>query len=113
MTTSYELRIDYINNVLPQILNNARVHRGDIGITLNLMIFGIAKINYKLNEKITDDIAKEIKTTGGPPEVMVISSVNPYSSSYTKLRGGDILYKVNGRIVGNNFLLLEQILNSK
>lgn len=89
------------------------MHRGDIGITINLMIFGIAKINYKLNEKITDEIAKELKTTGGPPEIMVISSVNPYSSSYSKLKGGDILYKVNDKIVGNDFFLLEQILNSK
>lgn len=99
--------------MLPQILNNTKVHRGDIGITINLMIFGIAKINYKLNEKITDELAKELKTTGGPPEIMVISSVNPYSSSYSKLKGGDILYKVNDKIVGNDFFLLEQILNSK
>ena len=113
LTTSYELRIDYINNVLSQIVNGQPIVRGDIGISINLLIFGVAKINYHLNEKIANEIAQSLETTGGPPEIMVISSVLPSSNALGKLKGGDIVYKINDRVIGNNFLLLEEILNQK
>jgi len=113
LTTSYELKIDYLNNVLPHILNRSNVPRGDIGITLNLLVFGVAKINYKLNLKIADEIANVLLTTGGPPEIMVISSIYPDSSAMGKLKGGDIIYKLNDKIIGNDFLLLDELLNEK
>jgi S1-C subfamily serine protease len=113
LTTSYELKIDYLNNVLPHILNRNNVPRGDIGITINLLVFGVAKINYKLNLKVVDEIANNLLATGGPPEIMVISSIYPESSAFGKLKGGDIIYKVNDKIIGNNFLLLDELLNEK
>jgi S1-C subfamily serine protease len=113
LTTSYELKVEYLNNVLAHILNRSRVQRGDIGITINLLVFGVAKINYKLNFNIADEIAKVLLTTGGPPEIMVVSSIYPGSSALGKLKGGDIIYKVNDKTIGNNFLLLDELLNEK
>lgn len=113
LTTSYELKIDYVTNILSSVINNTRINRGDIGINISLLIFGVAKINYKLNEKIAEEIASELEATGGPPEIMVCSSVFPRSTALGKLMSGDILYKINGKVIGNNFLLLERVLNAK
>jgi hypothetical protein len=44
---------------------------------------------------------------------MVVSAVYPTSLAFGKLKSGDIIYKVNDQVIGNNFLLLEEILNSK
>lgn len=102
-----------MNNILPNILTSTPVKRGDIGVSINLLIFGVAKINFKLNEKISDEISKSLETTGGPPEIMVCSSVSPRSTALGKLKSGDILYKINDQIIGNNFLLVDKILNTK
>ena len=44
---------------------------------------------------------------------MVCSSVSPRSTALGKLKSGDILYKINDQIIGNNFLLVDKILNTK
>jgi hypothetical protein len=43
---------------------------------------------------------------------MLISSVFPASSAYNKLKSGDIIHKVNGIVVANDFLKLEEQINS-
>lgn len=42
---------------------------------------------------------------------MLISSVFPASNAFNKLKSGDIIYKVNGIIVSNDFLKLEEQIN--
>jgi hypothetical protein len=125
-TTSYELRIDYVTNILNQMKHSHRdslnshnsisdlshnIQRGDIGISIDLIILGTAKSNYKLNSKIADEISANLSKTGGPPEIMIISSVFPNSPSQGILKSGDIIYKINDKIIGNNFLLIDEILN--
>lgn len=125
-TTSYELRIDYVSNILNQLkhshgdsltsVNNFsdlshNIQRGDIGISIDLTILGTAKSNYKLNSKIADEISAVLSKTGGPPEIMIISTVFPNSPADGILRSGDIIYKINDKIIGNNFLLIDEILN--
>ena len=111
-TTSYELKINHISTILSQIATDSPIKKGDIGISIDLAILGIAKSNYKLKDEVADEIANNIITSGGPPEVMLISSVFPASSAFNVLKSGDIIYKVNGAIVGNDFLKLEQQINS-
>ena len=110
-TTSYELKINHVKNILKQIVNNSPIKKGDIGISIDLVILGIAKSNYKLKDEIAEEISKNIIISGGPPEVMLISSVLPSSNSNNILKSGDILYKVNNIIIGNDFLKLENEIN--
>lgn len=42
---------------------------------------------------------------------MLISSVFPASNAFNILKSGDIIYKVNGVIVANDFLKLEEQIN--
>lgn len=111
-TTSYELKINYVTNILSQIKKQKKqIERGDIGISIDLIILGIAKINYKLSNDIADIISKNLIKTGGPPELMVISSILPNSPSSNVLKTGDIIYKVNDKVIANDFLLFDNILN--
>ena len=110
-TTSYSLKVDYIKNIISQIQVNEKIHRGDIGVFLDLIILGIAKSNYKLSDDIANEITSNIKNTGGPPEVIIISSIAPNSPSENFLRPGDIIYKVNGKLIANDFLIFDSILN--
>lgn len=72
---------------------------------------GIAKSNYKLNDSISEEISKKIINSGGPPEVMLISTVFPSSNANNLLRPGDIIYKINDQIVANDFLKFEELAN--
>lgn len=110
-TTSYSLKVDYIKNILSQIQADKKINRGDIGVYLDLIILGIAKSNYKLSEKIADEITQNINNTGGPPEVIIISSITPNSPSEKVLRPGDIIYKVNNKLITNDFLIFDSVLN--
>jgi hypothetical protein len=110
-TTSYELKSDYIKNILKQIQTNGKICRGDIGVHLDLIIMGIAKTNYKLYNSVADEILATIKNTGGPPEIMIVSTITPSSPAEKIIKAGDIIYKVNDKIIGNDFLLFDSILN--
>ncbi len=110
-TTSYELKIDYVLNILDQITAKKKLHKGDIGINIELVILGIAKMNYKLNNEVANQIMSNMNKTGGPPEVMVVSSVFPNSPALNKLKSGDIIFKLNNLTIGNNFLAFDKILD--
>lgn len=110
-TTSYELQINHITNIFNQIVKNKPIKKADIGISIDLVILGIAKSNYKLNEETSELISKNIIHSGGPPEVMLVSTVYPSSNGSDILKPGDIIFKVNDIIVANDFLKLEEQLN--
>ena len=82
-TASFELKINYISYVYNLIKNNQPVRKGDIGVTLDLVVLGIAKMNYKLvNSPVSVNIEKNIMKTGGTPEVIIISEISPNSDAY-------------------------------
>jgi S1-C subfamily serine protease len=110
-TTSYELKIDYVLNILEQINEKKSIKKGDLGISMELVILGIAKMNYKLKNEIADQISKNMNKTGGPPELMLVSSVFPNSPALDKLKSGDIIYKLNNHIIGNDFLVFDKIID--
>jgi S1-C subfamily serine protease len=110
-TTSYELQINHITNVLNLIRENKPIKKADIGISIDLVILGIAKSNYKLKNEISEEISKKIINSGGPPEVMLISTVYPASNANDILMPGDIIYKVNDFIIANDILKFEEQIN--
>jgi hypothetical protein len=112
-TTSYELKIDYINNIIKQLEDRhpKKIKRGDIGISIELIIMGIAKINYKLNSLVSEELEKVLIKSGGPPEIMLISGILPSSPAHGILKAGDIIYKIGNHLIGNNLLLLEKLMN--
>ncbi len=105
------MKINHITNVLNQIIKNSPIKKADIGISIDLVILGIAKSNYRLKVEVAEEISKNIISCGGPPEVMLISSVFPSSNANNILKSGDIIYKVNNIIVGNDFLKFEEQIN--
>lgn len=46
------------------------------------------------------------------PELIQINSIIPTLASQNKLKSGDIIVSINDKIVGNDFILLEEILNN-
>jgi len=92
-------------------VKNKPIKKADIGISIDLVILGIAKSNYKLKPEISDEITKNIINSGGPPEVMLVSTVYPSSNAYNILMPGDIIYKVNDIIVANDLLKFEEQIN--
>lgn len=106
------MQINHISPILNQLSKNKPIHKVDIGISIDLVILGIAKTNYKLKDEISNEIKTKIIASGGPPEVMLISTVFPSSNVLNILKPGDIIYKVNDLLVGNDFIKLEEELNN-
>lgn len=108
--SSYELKIDYVTNVLQSIKENKDVLIGDIGIDIELIDLKIAIKNYKLSvKKKSKNQPNKIITS----KLMAVSNVIEGSPSYGILMPGDIILKVNDEEVGSDLLLLDQIMNKK
>lgn len=112
---SYELKIDYVKPILDNILSGKDIIVGDIGIDLELIDVNIAMKTYGLTEKYAFDLSNEgmISNPQGVPECLIISSVIEGSASHSKLLPGDILIRLNKVVIGNDLLLLDQIINNK
>ena len=112
--SSFELNVNYVSYIYNLFKNNLPIQKGDIGIGLELLVLGVAKMNYKLTDShVSDEIELNIMKTGGPQEVISISGISPISDAYNALMTGDIIYKLDNYVIGNNFLLIDQILNNK
>lgn len=107
---SYELKIDYVFPVLDALNRETEIVIGDIGIDIELLSLPIAEKNYKLNDLNVDS---QLLKSGGDADVMMVSNVIESSPAFGKLLSGDIILKITNITIGNDFLLLDKILNSK
>ena len=111
--SSYELKIDYVTYVLQALKKNKDVVIGDIGIDIELIDSKIAIKNYRfsLEYKNNKEINPQIKNIDS--RLIVVSNVIDGSPAFEKLIPGDIILKINDEEVGDNLILLDQILNRK
>jgi S1-C subfamily serine protease len=109
--SSYELKIDYVTHVLESIKQNKDVLIGDIGIDIELIDFKIAIRNYRLSVKKKSRNQPSNKKISS--KLMAVSNVIEGSPAYGLLMPGDIILKVNKEEVGEDLLLLDQIMNKK
>jgi S1-C subfamily serine protease len=108
-TSSFELPVDYIENALATLQSGREIKRGGIGVDLDLVSTGEAFRHYRLPEVLADQLKSQ---SNGVPKVIQVESVIAYSPAQGVLRPGDILFRVNGRILKDDLYLLDQILNS-
>lgn len=115
--TSYDLKVEYISAYLAYYLDDKfdgkPYKRGDIGLSINLIVVGFEKTNYKLPPEVAEEIIKDEIPSGGPPELMTVSQIVPGFEAGKIIKPGDVIYKLDGRIMANDFLLYDEIINSK
>ncbi|UCF93811.1 MAG: trypsin-like peptidase domain-containing protein [Desulfobacterales bacterium] len=108
-TSDFELPIDYLLDALYKIQNNIPIKRGEIGVDLQLITMGEAIQHFGLSK----DVAAEIKPLcKGTPKVIQIESLIPRSSGEGLLQQGDIVYKLNGALLGDNLYLFDALLDA-
>jgi S1-C subfamily serine protease len=107
-TSDFELPIDYLLDVLHKIKNKIPIKRGEIGVDLKLITMGEAIRHYSLPKKITAEISPFSK---GTPKVIQIESLIPRSSSEKLLKQGDIIYKLEGKLLNDNLYLFDALLD--
>lgn len=115
-STSYDLKAEYIKSYLAYYLDDKfdgkEYQRGDIGVSITLLVVGFEKTNYQLPAEVAEEIIRSETPSGGPPELMTISSICPGSKSAEVMKPGDVIHKVEGQIIANNFIRLDRIINS-
>ena len=113
----YALKIESITKYLTFALDSKYdgkdFRQGDTGFVINLVVVGFEKTNFGLPAEIAEDIIKSEIPSGGPPELMEIATVVPQFPAAEKFKPRDILYKVDGQIISNDFQKLNEILYSK
>lgn len=114
----YDLKIEYIGRFLAYYLNDKfdgrPYKRGDIGVSISLKIVGFEKVNNKFPADVGETIINAEKPSGGPPTLMVINSIIPgFEDAERELQKDDIIFKVDGIQINEDFLLLDEIIDSK
>jgi S1-C subfamily serine protease len=108
-TSSFELRVDYMRDALAAIQAGVPMKRGGIGADLELISTGEAFRHYGLPEML----AGELKSgSEGVPKVIQVQSVTVHSPAEGVLHPGDILYRMNGRVLRDDLYWLDATLNA-
>lgn len=90
-------------------------------LDFNMIPFGIAINSYKLDDDLFHKIIKpKIIKTEKMYKILIVNSINFFDEnsfreddSIFKVKPGDIVYKLNNRIVGNDLLLINRIIDEK
>jgi S1-C subfamily serine protease len=108
-TSSFELPIDYVRDALEKLQKNRPIQRGDIGVDLDLISVGEAVQHFNLPENLRDQITL---SNSGVPKVIQVQSIIPRSTGAKLLRAGDILYRLNNRLLGDDLYLFDKTLDA-
>ena len=107
-TSDFELPIDYLLDVLHKIKNDIPIKRGEIGVDLKLVTMGEAVRHFNLPKEIAAEISPFNK---GTPKVIEIETLIPRSSSEKLLKQGDIIYKLEEKLLYDNLYLFDALLD--
>ena len=107
-TSSFELPMEYVLDALKKIQKNIPIKRGDIGVDLDLISVGEAIQHFNLPETLRDEIKH---SNNGVPKVIQVQSIIPRSTGKKLLRAGDILYRLNKRLLGDDLYLFDKTLD--
>ena len=107
-TSSFELPIDYLLDTLVLLQEKTSIHRGEIGVDLELISIGEAIQHFGLPETVRDEMEP---SSSGTPKVIQIESIVPRSTGTDTLRASDIIYRINGQLIGDDLYEFDKVLN--
>ena len=107
-TSSFELPIEYLMDALTRIQAGLLMHRGEIGVDLELISIGEAIKHFRLPESSRAEIGP---CQAGTPKVMQIESIIPRSTGENYLRASDIIYRINAKLIRDDLYTFDAILN--
>ena len=107
-TSSFELPIEYLIDALTHIRNGAPIHRGEIGVDLELISIGEAIKHFRLPESSRAEIGP---SESGTPKVIQIESIIPLTAGANFLRASDIIYRINDKLIRDDLYTFDAMLN--
>ena len=107
-TSSFELPIDYLFDTLELIRNKMSIHRGEIGVDLELISIGEAVKHFNFPEALRKEIGP---SKAGTPKVIQIESIVPRTTGETILRASDIIYRINDQLIKDDLYTFDAVLN--
>ena len=109
-TSSFELPIEYLIDTLTRIQNGTSIHRGEIGVDLELISIGEAIKHFRLPESSRTEIGP---SESGTPKVIQIESIIPLTTGANFLRASDIIYRINDKLIRDDLYTFDAILNDR
>ncbi len=107
-TSSFELPIDYLIDTLQLIQNEIPIHRGEIGVDLELISIGEAIKHFNFPAELRKEIGP---SKAGTPKVIQVESMVPKTSGEAILRASDIIYRINNQLIRDDLYTFDAILN--
>ncbi len=108
-TSSFELPIDYLIDALKLIQEETPIHRGEIGVDLELISIGEAIKHFNLPEELRKEIGP---SKAGTPKVIQIESILPRTTGENLLLASDIIYRINDELIRDDLYTFDAILNN-
>lgn len=114
---SFELPIDYLKNVIDDIIEGKEIRRAEVGLKLKYVkVADAIKYQSASDQLMTlweQDSTDSVKKIGDTPKLIQINQVDPLSESSKVFKPGDILLSVDGLFFLDNLLELDRYLNTK
>ena len=107
-TSSFELPIEYLQDILNKIVRGKPVVRGGIGVELKLLSIGEAVRHFNYPKSLCTN---RPDSTNGVPKVMQVEAVIPGSSAENMMRPGDLLHRINNQVMEDDLYLFDTTLN--
>ena len=109
-TSSYELRIDYITHALNQVQQGKVPKRGDAHVVLQALPISDARAYYNYPE---DLIKQATEKNADLRYVLQVRKVLHDSKADKKLKVGDIVAFLEGKILGENLYHFDAVVNQR
>ncbi|MDE0299694.1 MAG: trypsin-like peptidase domain-containing protein [Candidatus Poribacteria bacterium] len=107
-TSSFELPVEYLIDALTRIQNGVSIHRGEIGVDLELISIGEAIKHFRLPESSRAEIGP---SESGTPKVIQVESIIPRTTGENFLRASDIIYRINDDLIRDDLYTFDSMLN--
>jgi S1-C subfamily serine protease len=107
-TSSFELPIEYLIDALTDIQKGSSIHRGEIGVDLELISIGEAIKHFRLPESSRAEIGP---SEAGTPKIIQIESIIPRTTGEYSLRASDIIYRINDKLIRDDLYTFDAMLN--
>ncbi len=109
-TFAYAIHNGYLNETLDAIVKNKPLKRHSIGINYKFFSIDEAVKFYKLPLTVADQIAAQ--SPDSMNKLLMVSNVRSHTPAEGNLKAGDIIYKVDNKLIGADLYKLHNILNT-
>ena len=109
-TSSFELAVNYIKDKLDAIENGQKTARGEIGVKLDLIKLADCIKYLRLPQ---ETVAKLKKTNRRLKCMVIVESLIPELPTENLLQPGDLVYKLDDEVIGDNLYLFDKIVDQR